>query len=697
MAEGTPADEQNPYGLVWKFDAIDYTAGTNATSETQHCTLAGSVLTPCGVTNGVANGTPNVTSVGRRPLVRVTVSVDDAVILVGFIKLEITREVPSIVADETAFTVQFGYEKKQADTEVPATPAQTWAQFVDNVLEVTDLSKEEFYSMYKLQVANGAAVQYYKNETFKAFEGKTYNNAGAIATHDAYGVITEVADAAQGTTTNVLKWTIDAATQQRIFEANADHTVTVYVRYVKATDSAPSTNLDGVFVPLKVTVTKPQGKVTKKISEYWFNGEKNAMLNVLKPTDGQNTKTWESDINDVWQGNKPNFNAPTSPDKTIAVAQTEGWEYIDEYKYYFAPEQPKYGNYELVAGPETLSETQEYNATQLATLKAGLAVAYIHADYNYFEVNKSKGNAVAVTNESLPTVEYKYALDYTKGVYTNDALYAVKKVANSNPAKYTLERIATINQTTSVVTYLNTSNVAKELLNMYASVPRSEAKLSVNIAVAANLGWNQDKVAFSLTENETNAYNFLRPINITDSKEGKFVDGTANNNSNVNLIDLFDLTDWRDVKIDEITSKTTAAGTEYYAKNAWLFAFYNINKAVIDLNNVMCDLNQADGTFVKMSTITTKIDLSVVSEKNTVSMDGRVATVEFTYDSSFNKEANSTYAAYEEFAKCFGKIVYKNNGNAISGFNIKVPVTFHYDWGKITVDAVIPVEKTMGN
>ncbi len=620
-----PVAEQNPYGLKWNFMLIDYTTGTNATSDSQHCKLEGSVLTPCGVTNGVANGVANPVSIGKRPLVRVTVT-DEAgkIVLVGFIKLEITREAGYKVAETTPFETVFSCNTAEFK--------QTWAQFVDNVLEPTsDLSMEEFRAMYEIQVG----AQYIKSgEKFVALPTTKVAKLGTVTENPN----------PTGTTTDVLYWNVTSEEQERVYE-NAGSTETIYVRYIlKTSNQTPATEYEGIYVPLKVTVSKPVGKVTKKIAEYWFNNK--AMINVQKPTDNGSTETWTTPINQVWEKNTPNFNAP----KNYIAGTTYG----TNYHYYFAAVQPKY----TVGGVEyqlTVDNTS-------VVIKNG---------YNYHNVAAAK--LVVKDNAKLPELELAYALDATKGVYANNTLYAEYK-ATPTATTLTKVEIATIDAN-GVITYERT-DVAMLLLNAFASYTRDKAQLFANIGVVAHIGTCD--IAMSLNENETNAYTFLRPINVEPKTGAQFVDA-QDNGSTVNVMDLIKITDWR----NEDFGKVVVNGTNTTYPNGWYFAYYDVYDVTVDVANAKCNLNQADGSFVKMSDVTNFIKLTHV--------EGTYPTTA-TYDM-----ASKGTEAYEAYKAAYGVIKYENNGNNVNAFQIKVPVTFTYDWGKITVDAVIPVVKTMGN
>ena len=145
------------FNIKYEFELVDYVAGTNTTSESQHAYLDGGEFIPCGTTDGKRNNTTDITSVGRRPLVRVTVvdtNNNNKVILVGFIKIEIVKTTGYKKTDKfTDWTVDFGCADQKKTT--------LWSQMVDNVIKISDLTKEEFCKMYELHKnASGEAVQY---------------------------------------------------------------------------------------------------------------------------------------------------------------------------------------------------------------------------------------------------------------------------------------------------------------------------------------------------------------------------------------------------------------------------------------------------------------------------------------------------------------------------------------------------------
>lgn len=261
------------FNIKYEFELVDYVAGTNTTSESQHAYLNGGEFIPCGTTDGVRNNTTDITSVGRRPLVRVTV-VDtndkNKVILVGFIKLEIVKTTGYKKTDKfTDWTVDFGCAD-QVNTTL-------WSQMVDNVIKISDLTKEEFCKMYELHKnASGEAVQY-------GFDGTNFAPATSV-----FGTVREITDAVPGTTTDVLRWSLGTKPMSAIYQGSADHTKTIWVRYIYK-GTTPTSIYEGIYVRLDVKVLKPAATVGVKLDEYWFNNKANAKINVRAP---HSVKPW---------------------------------------------------------------------------------------------------------------------------------------------------------------------------------------------------------------------------------------------------------------------------------------------------------------------------------------------------------------------------------------------------------------------
>ena len=628
---------ENDYGIDYRFELIDYTSGTYATSESQHAFLKdGHIFVPCASVDGMADqtqtGAAAVTAVGRRPLVRVTLQKGNDIILVGFIKFEITKYTDYVtVKPFTDWTYKF-----LCTGDVNTT---TWNQMVDNVIKHSGLTKEEFCKVYALETIAGTvstpAVQY------KLDGGKFVKASSA----EYLGTVTEKKDAVPGTTTDVIEWKLEEKDLSAIYKLS-DHTKTIYVRYVYS-GVTPTSEYEGIYVPLTVKdVVKPVASVSKKLMNYWFNGEDNAKINVKPPYANGSTIPWNTDINQVWEGNKPVFTLTPATGFDDATA--------GGYKYYFAPVQKTYKindvTYKLF-----VKETKVYDKYVAATV-------------------------INVTdNAKIKEFELKNAITVNLGIYTNDVLYCKK---GSDPIEY---EVAKLNQTSGVVSY-QYNDVAKELLNAYASVPSDyeDAQLSANIGVTAYSSCN---TALSLS-GAVNPYYFLRPINAEGADNKFFIDGKDLHvdESNINLFELFDFTDWRGEKFVKAPGDYT---------NLWYFKYYNVKNIKVDLDNVTTDLDGGSLGKTKLSAKTSDIHLEYWFGPRTS------PTAQYTTTATANVPVNIVALAepnwgishYNGLIDKFGYIHYHNNLSTVSkDFTICVPVSFTYDWGVVNTHVDILVK-----
>ena len=628
---------KNDYGIDYRFELIDYTSGTYETSESQHAFLKdGHIFVPCASVDGMADqtqtGAAAVTAVGRRPLVRVTLQKGNDIILVGFIKFEITKYTDYVtVTPFTDWTYKFLCAGDVNTTK--------WNQMVDNVIKHSGLTKEEFCKVYALETIAGTvstpAVQY------KLDAGKFVKASSA----EYLGTVIEKKDAVPGTTTDVIEWALTEKDLSAIYKLS-DHTKTIWVRYVYS-GVTPTSEYEGIYVPLTVKdVVKPVASVSKKLMNYWFKGEENAKINVQPPVAMGSTIPWDTDINQVWEGNKPVFTLTPATGFDDATA--------GGYKYYFAPVQKTYTingvKYKLF-----VKETKVYDKYVAATV-------------------------INVTdNAKIKEFELNNAITINLGIYTNDVLYCKK---GSGATEY---EVAKLDQTNGVVSYQD-NDVAKELLNAYESVPSDyeAAQLFANIGVTAYSSCN---TALSLS-GAVNPYYFLRPINAKGVDGKFFIDGKDLHvdESNINLFELFDFTDWRGEKFVKAPGDYT---------NLWYFKYYNVKNIKVDLDNVTTDLDGGTLGTTKLSDKTTSIHLEYWFGPRTS------PTAQYTTTAAANIPVNIVASAepnwgighYNGLIDKFGYIHYHNNLSTVSkDFTICVPVSFTYDWGVVNTHVDILVK-----
>ena len=657
------------FNIKYEFELVDYVAGTNTTSESQHAYLNGGEFIPCGTTDGVRNNTTDITSVGRRPLVRVTV-VDtnnkNKVILVGFIKIEIVKTTGYKKTDKfTDWTVDFGCADQKNTT--------LWSQMVDNVIKISDLTKEEFCKMYELHKnASGEAVQY-------GFDGTNFAPATSV-----FGTVREITDAVPGTTTDVLRWSLGTKPMSAIYQGSADHTKTIWVRYIYK-GTTPTSIYEGIYVRLDVKVLKPAATVGVKLDEYWFNNKANAKINVRAPHSVKPwnrtyaTYAWTTDTKQVWEGNQPKFTAKSGE----SYAKYDPANY--DVKYYFAPVQPKVGDYQLYAAASVVPMATAANANQIKD-----------------KYDATKDYTVKITDaiSVITTKEAEIAANSNAGIYRNR--YLLCQVGS------TVSIIAIIDQVTGHVEYQH-NPISESLLNLTKSDPANQYQDS---KLYANIGMAYYARACNLVmpvDGEINPYYFLRPINI-DSVQGKsYIDGVDyhKEESNLDVLDLLAFSDWRGQKF-------LKAADDF--SNIWYFAYYNINRVKVDIDNVTTNMNEADpSNFVNLATKTKDILLSHCIGKHTDVAATGLLVVSGWYESgsgySYYPSSSPSASVYvpTHFAECeplvwgkteyetlvhnFGFIRYHNNKSVLSkAFKLRIPIAVTYDWGTITTTVEVEVK-----
>ena len=619
--------EEAQYGLKYDFALIQYTAGDNKTSDSKYVDqtlIEKGIVAPRMVeANGETSTSTGISSVGRHPLVRVRVlDKDGEVVLHAYIKVEIVQTIENIITD----VFDKGDQKFGC---YGSTPELTWAEVSNLLLEKVEYSKEEFLALYRVDREDP------EDEKSALYQFELKDNKFVKAT-DIYGTVTEKLEE-QGTTNPVLSWALSMEDQQRIYDLNG-HTKTIYVRYVKKTENPnETTQIAPVYLPIKVTVVKPQGTVVKKIAEYWYNDSKNTRLNVQYPKDGGNTEDFTVDLDQVWEGNKPTFGVEGFDSYTATIlANRAGAQ--GGYKYYFTA-----ANNGVKVTDQLGNEYELFAGNSAAKVKVEKATDIFGKEYD-------------VTTENA----LLHALKSNEGEYLNDALYA-------KDSEGAIEMIAQISNTTDKCTIKYQNNeTAKRILNAYKD------ELAAQIGICA---YSPCNIALSLN-GATYPANLLRPITITDNSKGEFLDAQANG-STINIAEVFNFVDWRNVSFYN--------GDKDY-KNVWLYAFYGLNKIEVKTALITTNLNGNDINTKLLSEVTQKIIITQEPNNTAKVIDLK----------EFNAAKFGTEATWNAIVDAFGKIKYVNNGNNVETFKVRIPVDFTYTWGTIRAYVECTVNSTMG-
>lgn len=530
------------YGFTYDFFPIQYTVGSNLTSDTQFINqdLSNGIVDPCGVTvDGVADNQDTKASVGKNPIVRVRLlDANKNVALVGFIKINIVEEAPvaedDIVIDPGVNMGDISFGCTAWNNSVD------WAYITNKIYQLVNMSKDEFESTYTLQTTSADTNFLDVNQYTKSG-----NNFSLL--NDKYGTIGLVPNET-GATTNVIKWIITTRDQQRIYEQN-NETVTVYVCY--ATNNPLKAK---IYVPLTINkVTKPEGTIEKKAVSAWYRNDEVNLFNVPQPSFNNLPTPFTYNLNNAW------FTGTTvqTPGPSVTGNGTAAY---NKFVYYLT-----------AANNTTVANVKgEDGTTATYTLS-------VSANKNAALLSGSAHN-VAAANMAKHALLYEATGNYE---YNNNVLYAAK----GNNAKVA---IATLDQTTGALTYEN-NEVSRALLNHYASTSaegddsrdRTNAQLGVSIGLCYYSSCN---IALKLTNGIYNGY-WLRPINVVTNGEAVFQDAHANG-STIYLYDMLKFTDWR-----------------YFAfegANRWLFAYYGVKGVEVDVDKIQS--NYA-GTWGQNSTV----------------------------------------------------------------------------------------------
>lgn len=246
--------------------------------------------------------------------------------------------------------------------------------------------------------------------------------------------------------------------------------------------------------------------------------------------------------------------------------------------------------------------------------------------------------------------ELDYMVDYNAGVYTLNKVYVGNVL------------IATLDQTSGVVTY-EKNDVTKELLN--------KGKLAVELKIAI-AGENSCNLVVPTTGNTFTAA-LYRPVNVAAAASiPHFVDA-ANNGSSVDVFSMLSFTDWRN--------------EAFTGSNGWLFGYYEIKNVYIgdpstDTDDKNFITTTVGGGQLGQDKLTRYPDIVVKLTGNTV------------INVSNCTEANSA-AIIEKVKNQLGKITVINTGASVATYQLRVPLTIEYAWGKQTVNVDLTVDSTM--
>ena len=281
-------------GVAISFSLVPYTLGGNVTLESAFGSVDAATgdFTPMYWDNSAKKSVPcgvdteeGISAVGREPVVLVTVTYGDDVILGQYFKIKIVKD-PVVNPDPITITLEpFAKLPYICDDQALNT---TWKQFTYNILEALKLDYNEFVNAY-------------------TWDEKTYvlDKKGAKVESTTYGTVVYLKDNAGSAINDAFVWTINNTNAKAILKAGGE--VSVYTGFLnKATNQVVYVEFVGGVHPAAAFDFG-----ANKINNEWFddvNAEalNTARINVLVPNATTDDVTnFTRDLTHFFVGYKP--------------------------------------------------------------------------------------------------------------------------------------------------------------------------------------------------------------------------------------------------------------------------------------------------------------------------------------------------------------------------------------------------------
>lgn len=362
-------DKLADYGLKLSYALSDYTEGNNETKQSSFfANLNGSVITA-----KVGDVTDNpIAAVGRMPLVRVELqnAANGEVVNVGWIKVKIVRG--QIAGD--SWTKDFGSFNLQCDEKVNNI---TFDEMNVNIYQKLGLTKADFHAIYKLKTQNGT-----EESTDPAILANTTDK----------GEVTILPDDDPNVETVCLQWDITPQEAQEAI-ANNDGKISATVTYEPRNDESRG----NVTITFNATVVGPSASFDSgsKIAEYWYNNMTGIRINTVTPGTLTDDCAFVSDMDNVFNGNKPTFKHNNS-------SFNEGDFALDQVTYRYAFDAANEGK--EVLGND--GNTYVLHVANETTLQA--AIKGIGANENVATIDQTEGTISYADTETAKAILNTY-------------------------------------------------------------------------------------------------------------------------------------------------------------------------------------------------------------------------------------------------------------------------------------------------
>jgi hypothetical protein len=710
--------DEEKWGLYYEFRLVDYQVGTNKTRDSRYAEMVDSKTGKVVAWNvdytqnheGTTIKTHSQSAIGREPLVQVLVkNTKGDVVLDGYILLHISDEIPPLQPNKDVIYPTRSYTFDLCNAGDVAT--YYWDEFSKIVLTDTlnNMTKEQFDEVYvedfiagtKTAGMNpGDVICEMKQWDANWSELETGNPANTTTLYltgtgkTKLGQIFYVSND-YGTTNHRFYWTISESELEKLtHHTTLPVTVSRWIRfqidYSAGNYAAALAPYPYVYIKLSTTIDRKYltDNFGLKNDNYWYNWDWNAnvrdgwsaiVFDINEPRDGAYINQYVGKIRKTLLGNAEN---------TSGAVQLFG---NNSHKYFFAPKDV------IVNGVKIT--TQSPDNTQKNYNK--LFCKYINSDNN----NAHTFNATEKADHTWEwDTKYKKLLDECAIDYNNTSCAFTNKYLYANNT-----RIAELDQETGEITLLKNATT-KAILNAVGYEGSNHENINRELrAWVAMASSNECGVAKVVSYDKTaDLYSFMTswqcPINMKEIADDAVLDANTNGNV-IYLIDKIKLYDWRGDYPATQGYMYAIDDNDMTKNHFWFWAYYNVKSITINMSPSAIQTNMHSGTFKPMSQITTEAELYAWPSRSKSSVTYSFDLLNGSDGQPFNyasKEADiEAYMGVNPVnytnKERFGAIYYANNGDNVTEFDIKVPVTIEYEWGSFTKNIKIHIDATHGN
>ena len=710
------------------YQLIGYTLGNNTSREDMYGQIEGSVFYPCyvkddgktQVRNDASKGeTHGISSVGRKPIVLVTVEDETGVVLYGYFKIKICRDVVNkadfIIKDLGKYPYVCDWAK-----------GTTWSEASHTVLEnQLKMSYATFKQRYVWaadgkKAASPDGKTYIKDETGEFVPVTPYVDTYFVDEDEEpikalacnFGTFRYTADS-EGTGINDKFEIVISDVQQLKNIKNAfGGEITLYTKFGSADDY--------VYMGLTFSVDEPATcTFIEHNKTYWYQpvGETEAntvFVNPRVPTNGGEDDSWT--VQEPKSMDEPAFTYGNTKSSVTGMGLNleKEWVYnrvqfkIDDatmtaynklfgtatlpMKYHFEFNQHQtwgHNGDSLVVGKSIYGEA---NTQSLYLKKAGVKYAKDLSDL-FVKANgiaRLRNEIVRVYDGTESTGTRQDVVGGKSGNFNVDLImYEHNESKDNSEAKKLLNEYSHFNQTTE--------GSIKESLDelLYADVDLVATYGTCDIPFGK----------------ETFHVAFFRPIDILDKDNEGLQDAIAGGDK-INLFNLFTIKDWQGREIINHTPATYDKNGNEKTKEVWNFAetamgggdaklkwntFYGIDEVYVYVNEIKTDQTGTVAYLKDQGTKGTKGFIEGVNNSANVWV-ALASDATNAISATTDPDGRACYKVELKNADDLTKYVfyYANHNGSAKTFNFYLPVGIRHWWGVVEANVTVPVKATKG-